>query len=132
MYGQEYGITQFRSQKYDVIHQHPPPRHQQQKTWRESRRRRLRSSDPSWQNWKKVNNQPSVLVTHGEGIIRLILVSQATFGVITAMWWHMHYFETQDEKNGMWFRVYVTKLIVKRGNCDIKARIKTRITITSC
>ena len=44
--------------------------------------------------------QPSLLVTHGEGIFRLILVSQATFGAITAFWWHMHYFETQDEKNG--------------------------------
>ena len=46
------------------------------------------------------NFQPSILVTHGEGIFRLILMSQAVFGVLTVFWWHMHYFETQDEKNG--------------------------------
>ena len=45
--------------------------------------------------------QPSILVTHGEPIFRLILVSQATFGILTVFWWHMHYFETQDEQNGL-------------------------------
>jgi hypothetical protein len=50
--------------------------------------------------WRPLIEQPSFLVTHGEAIFRLILVSQATFGVLTVFWWHMHYFELQDEKNG--------------------------------
>jgi len=49
----------------------------------------------------ETNFQPSILVTHGEAIFRLILVSQATFGILTVYWWHMHYFELQDEKNGV-------------------------------
>lgn len=78
--------------------------------------------------------QPSLLVTHGEGIFRLILVSQATFGAITAFWWHMHYFETQDEKNG-WSSKFKNAVsheglikIMGRGNRDTKATVETRIT----
>jgi len=61
--------------------------------------------------------KPSFLVTHGEAIFRLILVSQATFGVLTVFWWHMHYFELQDEKNEE-----IAKL-----KAELKTELKTQV-----
>lgn len=81
--GHDYAITRQPQQP----HRRPSPRH-----------RRDQSRYPAYLEGS--NFQPSILVTHGEGIFRLILVSQAVFGVLTVFWWHMHYFETQDEKNG--------------------------------
>ena len=62
---------------------------------------------------------------YGEAIIRLILVSQATFGVLTAVWWHMHYYEIQDSKNCMVSKKAHDDHVVNdgSGNCDAKATI---------
>jgi hypothetical protein len=51
-------------------------------------------------------------------------VSQATFGVLTVFWWHMHYFEIQDEKNCESKSVWLHANLFS-GNRDTKATIET-------
>jgi hypothetical protein len=51
-------------------------------------------------NVNRVGLQPSFFVTHGEPLLRVFLVSQATYGILMAYWWQMHYYEEQDNKNG--------------------------------
>jgi hypothetical protein len=59
-------------------------------------------------------------------------VSQATFGVLTVFWWHMHYFEIQDEKNCMFSKkVRGYTLICFSGNSDTKATIERGTAIAT-